>query len=150
MIIINCPPDTPGVLVDLAHYLHAQGVVRDPMTDQAGTSPLPSIWVGGLHPTPDHAVSVIGPWQNTTDSDTNPLIRFMVVVRSTPDDLAQVIDTSQKVHTALHREQPFDLTARQSVMFCERVISDPPMQDENRRWRRVTTYEARLHLPTPH
>ena len=145
---MTCPVDHLQVVEDIAHYLHTQGVVRDPIPPQTGDNPLPAVWVGGLRPDVDHALGIIGPWQDNPDSDASPIIRFMIVARTKPDDLQTLIGTSQNIFHALHHpDHPFPLTARQDVMFCRRIVSDPPVQDENRRWIRVETYQARLTQP---
>lgn len=140
----SCAIDFAGLGLDIAHYLHTQGVTIDPLTGEGDGA---AIFVGPLDDQPDRAVGIIGPWQDSTDSDTNPLVRFMVVYRSNPWAFDELTQDSQALLDALHRHQAFPLTATQSVMFCEQVVSDPPVQDTNHRWRRVTTYRARLNPP---
>lgn len=143
----NCAVNIVGLGLDIADYLHAQGVVLDPAADQTRGGDKPAVFVGPMPDQPDRAIGIIGPWLDSTDSDTNPLVRFMIAQRTEPWDFQQLTHDSGALLDALHRDQPFPLTATQRVMYCEQVITDPPIQDDNDRWRRVTTYSARLNPP---
>lgn len=143
----NCAVNIVGLGLDIADYLHTQGVVLNPATDQTQGGDRPAVFVGPMPDQPDRAIGIIGPWLDSTDSDTNPLVRFMVAQRTDPWDFNQLTHDSGALLDALHRDKEFHLTATQRVMYSMQVVSDPPVQDDNDRWRRVTTYQARLNPP---
>ena len=145
---MRCIVDTTALALDIANYLHTEGLVRSPMADQYVDDELPAVFVGPLEDQPDRAVGIIGPWLDSTDSDTNPLVRFMVVTRTTEHDFMQLAEDSENLLRALHRDQQFHLTADQRVMYCEQVVADQPVRDNNNRWLRVTTYRTRLNPPS--
>ena len=145
---MSCAYDHADFGQHVAKYLYTQGTVLNPEADQMAGN-LPAVFLGGWDDKPDRAINIVGPWQNNDDSETNPVVRFMVAVRSDPWDMNQLIDDSQNIFQALHHpDHPLQLTAQQEVMYCKRVISDPLAQDQNRRWIRVDTYTARLQPPT--
>ena len=136
--------------LDVARYLAARGVVRDPEDDQQAPGDLPAVVLGQLHELEGgEAVGVIGPWEVTRDlTDSNPVVRFVIVLRSEPWDYDGLAALTKAVFGSLHRRERFSLTAEQSVETRERIVSDPPTQDQNRRWLRAETYQLRLRVPT--
>lgn len=142
-----CAHDYATLGIDIAEYLHAQGVTQNVHEEPVDADQL-AVFIGPMPDTPNRAISIIGPWLDNTDSNHSTVARFMIATRSEPWDIVGHGADCQDVFTALQRGEPFTLTAAQSVFFCERVISDPPVQDQNRRWVRVDTYSARLQPPT--
>lgn len=142
-----CPPDHTGLALDILDYLHQRGVVRDPDGDQRDPAPgeagLPACFFGGWDDEPDHAVTIIGPYNTSTDSDTNPILEFTVAVRTDPWDGTQLMHTAQAIRAALTIKTRRYLTAQQAVLFCERIRVDAPVRDDNDRWRLATTYQLR-------
>lgn len=146
-----CPPDYTGLPLDLLAYLYSRGVVRDPDGDKSrprvGEEARPACFFGGFDDAPDHAVTIIGPYNISTDSDTNPIVEFTVGVRTGPWDGDQLKRTTQAVLHALTIEHRTALTAGQDVMYCKRVRVDAPTRDDNNRWRLANTYQLRPHTP---
>lgn len=143
----HCVPDPVTLPIHIAQYLHAQGVTQNVMDPQEDGD-LPGVFVGQMADTPNRAVSIIGPWSSEEDSDHSTPARFMVAIRSEPWDIIGHAEDCETIHNLLERDEQFPLTATQHVMFCHRVVSDPPVQDNNRRWVRVSTYQTRLHPPS--
>lgn len=141
------PFDHNALGVHVIRYLAAQGVVADPEGDQrAAGGTLPAVYLGDMEDEPDRAVAFIGPWI-TQDDEGNPAVRFFLVGRGTPGDpLGPMVDL-EAAHRALWHTSRFELTAGYDLAYCERVITDPPVPDENGRSRRVDTYQARLRVP---
>lgn len=136
------PPDPDEITWDLALYLHDAGVgeVSDETRELTGSHP--PIFLDDLPDAPDEAIGIYGPMVPSADSVTNPLVRFLILHRtSTRAGLAPL---AQSTFEALHRPYGFRLTADRAVMYCARVTFDPPVMDQNGRWRRVDTYEARI------
>lgn len=148
----TCPPDFTGFVLDILHHLHQRGVIRDPDQDQQtpprGEELLPASFLGGMEDQPDHAITIIGPYNQSQDSLTNPILEFTIGIRTNPFDFDQLTITAQQVRTALHHPTRAGLTAAQSVMYCERVRVDAPMRDANDRWLMAHTYQARPFNPT--
>lgn len=134
----------------IIEYLAAQGVVRDPDADQEADHPLPAVFYQGLRgqaQAADRAVAILGPWVTADETGSNPAMRFMVSVRGAPWDDDDTTAIAQAVADALQHDEVFSLTADRELAYCQRVLSDPPMQDENRRWVRVDSYQARARVP---
>lgn len=142
-----CAHDYATLGIDIAEYLHAQGVTQSVHEEQVDAAQL-AVFVGPMADQPNRSISIIGPWIDNPDSNHSTNARFMIATRSDEWDIVGHGTDCQDVLTALHRDEPFTLTADQSVFFCQRVISDPPVQDQNRRWVRVDTYSTRLQPPT--
>ena len=131
----------------LAQHLHKAGVVTDPANpgDDA-----PGIAVGGwTEQHPDTCVSIIGPWETDPDSLTVPNLRFMVAVRAPAQ--RDMWAMRQQVHQALRTgNKRVRLTADVSMLNCARVVSDPPVPDQNRNWVAVDTYVCRPYRDRNH
>lgn len=142
-----CPPDHTGLALDILDHLHTRGVVRNPNGDQRDPTPgeqgLPACFFGGWDDEPDHAVTIIGPYNASTETDLSPRLEFTVGVRTDPWDGAQLMHTAQAVRTALTIRQTTALTAHQSVLYCERIRVDAPVRDDNNRWILAATYQLR-------
>lgn len=143
----NHPYDHADAGLPFIMHLHTMGVVHDPMTDQSEADGVPAVYLGGLEDQPDRAVALIGPWV-TDDDSGNPRLRFMVVGRGVPGDQLGVGADMARIYEALWTEGDMRLTADRAVLYCVRVAQDPPMPDENGRYRRVDTYETRMKVPT--
>lgn len=147
----NCPPDHAGIALDLLAYLHAQGVVRNPMGDQhnpaVGEEPRPACFVAGWDDQPDHAVTIIGPYNVSTETDLSPRMEVTIGVRTDPWNGDQLHHTSQAVLHALTIKNTTPLTADQAVLYCQRVRVDAPTRDANHRWRIAHTYQLRPTTP---
>lgn len=143
-----CAHDYATLGIDIAEYLHTQGVTQNINQEQVDADQL-AVFIGPMPDTPNRAVSIIGPWLDRSDSDNSTTARFMISTRSEPWDIVGHGTDCQNIVSALHRPNTaFNLTAKQAVFHCEQVISDPPVQDQNRRWIRVDTYTTRLQPPT--
>lgn len=144
------PPDYSTFAVTMLTDLHSRGVCSDPAGDQAdpreGEETLPAAFFAGWDDSPDHAITIIGPYNTSTDSHDMPMLEFTVGIRSSPWDLNELQRTSQAVLGALHTPSDGDLTAHAGVGFCERIRVDAPVRDTNNRWRIAHTYRLR---PTP-
>lgn len=142
------PHDHVLLTLAVAEYLHEVGAVQDPNAVADPHGELPAIILGNLPPEPDRHVGIIGPWNTSTDSLTVPQLRFFIVQRTDPWAVAQLASDGEQIYRALERpDHAFNLTAQQRVAYCRRVVSDPPTQDANRRWTRISTYEVRALPP---
>lgn len=138
-------PNTHWVLIDdLAEYLHRMGVCGPP---QDGGGDLP-VFAHLMPDEPDRALVIFGLEVDHTASDSNPTARFGVAARGAPDDQIGPEQDMQAVFEALHDRTMFNLTATQTVLVCTRIVNDPPVPDDNRRWHRSDTYQCVLAPPT--
>lgn len=132
-------------LVDeLAAYLTRLGVCHPPESEGEGVPVFLNLMPDG----PDEALVIFGLEVDHNDSSSNPTASFGVAARGAPDDQTGPEETMQRVFEALHDRTMFNLTAHQSVLVCTRIVSDPPVPDDNRRWHRADTYRAVLAPPT--
>lgn len=136
----HLPREYNDLALHLARYLHAQGIVPDPLAGQDGHNI--GVFINGWEDQPDTAVSITT-WEPTgRDSDTLPEQRFMVAHRAV--DQPALWDLQRATFHALHRPgERFTLTATVDLLICERVVSDPPVPDLNTRWVAVDTYRCR-------
>lgn len=134
-----------GLVDQLAAYLHRLGVCRPPEQDDGEGPP---VFLNLMPDTPDEALVIFGLEVDHAASTSNPTATFGVAARGLPDDQTGPEDTMQQVFEALHDRTMFNLTAMQTVLVCERIVNDPPVPDDNRRWHRADTYRAVLAPPT--
>lgn len=133
--------------LQIAEYLHTAGVTRSPLEDQGGAG-LPSVFGGGWEDQPDVAVAVLGVTVDHTFDSANPKARFTLAHRAEPHDLLGAEALAGETFTALHDLMELRLTAEQRLLSCTRIVANPALQDSNRRWVRLDTYEAILAVPT--
>lgn len=144
------PHNHGDITPHIVEYLAQKGVVRPPDSDMRAEHPLPAVFAHSLRDAAtdaNEAVAVVGPSVEQDPTNSNPELRFLVVIRSNPWDLDGLHRIGQEVTDALHRDRQFQLTATRSLAYCNQVLTDPPVQDENRRWVRVDTYRARARVP---
>ncbi|KAA8723212.1 hypothetical protein [Corynebacterium phocae] len=120
--------------------------MKDPTGDQVEDTGQPAIYLGDMADNPDRALALIGPWVDDDDC-SNPALRFMIVGRGAPGDQLGVMDDMARVMHVLWSNYPYLLTANREVAYCHRVANDPPVPDQNGRFRRVDTYETRMRVP---
>ena len=131
------PYDHTDLAGPLAEYLHSVGVVQDPHEAQVSDTDLPAIFVGQL---PDEPVVAV--------HDAQPTMTFMIVGRSEQEQPLALDKLMGRIYQALqHRDTRFQLTADRELAYCHRALTGAAVQDENRRYRRVDTYQARVMVP---
>lgn len=134
----HLPRHYPDLPLHIAQYLHTAVGLPDPMAPQDGEV---GVFVNGWVDQPDEAVNIAGPWEMERDSETVPVMRFMVAHRA--PDMARVWEMQTATFHALEQAWAFPLTARVEMRDCRRVVSDPPVPDQNNRYVTVDTYECR-------
>lgn len=147
---MSSPHNHGDLAPHIIDYLAAAGVVRPPTDDMRAEHPLPAVYAHSLRDAAagaHEAVAVVGPSVEQDPTHSNPDIRFLVVIRSAPWDLEGLHRIGQSVTSALHHDRLFPLTATRSLAYCNQVLTDQPVQDENKRWVRVDTYRARARVP---
>lgn len=127
----------------IAHYLHHKAGFPDPLGPQDGEE---AVHVHGWEDQPDQAISILGPWEGDRDSETVPPVRFMIAHRAV--DLPALWELQRRTFTALENAQAFPLTAGVELRYCRRVVSDPPVPDQNQRFVTVDTYTCRPYRDT--
>lgn len=140
----------PHELTDLevAMYLHAQGIVNDPNSDQNVVTDLPAVFVGELPDQPDRAISIAVIVDDRDEDDANPAFTILIVCRGVPNDLWSLRELGGDVFTAMHDRTHFNLTANQRVLTSRRISKGREVLDQNRRWQRADVYRLRVAVPT--
>lgn len=123
----------------LATYLHRVAGFPDPLQDMAGQDV--GVYIAGWEDAPDTALNIVGPWEYDRDSETVPTVRFLIAHRA--PTLQEVWVLQHHTFTTLEQPQRFELTADTELRYCRRVVSDPPVPDQNGRQVIVDTYECR-------
>lgn len=143
------PYDHTDLAGPLAEYLHSVGVVQDPHETQVSDALTPAIFVGQLPDEPTVAVSIITVQEQVQDvHDAQPTMTFMIVGRSEQEQPLELDKLMGRIYQALqHRDTRFQLTADRELAYCHRALTGAAVQDENRRYRRVDTYQARVMVP---
>lgn len=143
------PYDHTDLAAPLAEYLHTAGVVQNPHGTQISDTDTPAIFVGQLPDKPTIAVSIITVQEQTPDvHDAQPTMTFMIVGRTPPEQPLALDKLMGRIYQALqHRDTRFQLTADRELAYCHRALTGAAVQDENRRYRRVDTYQARVMVP---
>lgn len=128
---------------ELALYLHNCGVCANPREEQA-EGDTPAVFINRLADTPDRALALLAYSEDHTISDSNPTARITLLFRGQPDDQTTPEEDAERAFTALHEIGETQMTARLTVLASRRIINDPPVPDNNRRWHRADTYELVL------
>jgi len=131
------------LMLHVAQYLNREHGFPDPLEEQDGFE---GVFITRWKDEPNKAINLAGPWEYDRDSETVPATRFLVAHRA--ENQPVLWELQRRVFRALEREQPFPLTATVQMRYCKRVLSDPPVPDQNGRYVVVDTYECRPYRGT--
>lgn len=146
---MTLPADHGMFPYQLAEYLYREGVCGNPLEDVAASAGFPAPFAYIFQDSPNRAMCVTAVTVTNIVSDSNPEVNFTLMFRGDPDDQITPIGDAERAFHALHDLTDIELTATQGLLVCRRIVSDPLLQDSNRRWYRADAYRALLAVPTP-
>ena len=127
-----CHYDDYGDLaLELAKYLHQQGVCQNPDSTQDDYAALPGVYIDHMEDTPTNAIMLTVVDDDREEDDANPQILILVKVRAATFDL--VNRTCAHIFGLLHDQVRVRLTARTTVLSSRRVLRTKGERDKNHR-----------------
>lgn len=139
---MNCHYDDYGDLaLELARWLHTEGVCQNPDATQNGYAALPGIYVDHMEDQPDNAIMVRVVDDDRTEDDANPSIILLIKVRATSFEMVNRI--TAHIFGLMHDQVRIKLTTDTHLLSSRRVLRTSGDKDKNDRFQRVDSYTVR-------